>query len=364
MFRVLLIHAGIMPHYRIPIYGFLNEYLKRHGCNLSVISDGIQPDSSHPINFQYETLRLSTTSIVRHVYKKHIDVIIDYMELRHRYLFPTYFISKGLLRRKLIYWGQGRDLLDPKNRFKNLAYAVELAMSSAIILYAEHLKKYVPVRFHNKTFIANNTLAMNYSGLPRGTTREDVLTRHGIRTKKNIICIGRIQKRKRIDHLVGALSLMNRPDIGLILVGPDPDGILDRVHGQNIYKLGPIFDDRKFDLLVSADVSCLPGSVGLSIVDSFHCGLPFVTEDGDESAEIMYLKNGLNGFIVPQGDIRALGEKLILLLDDDGLRKKFSDAAKREIAENGSLDKLCSGFRDALFYTTGGGGFHTESAAG
>jgi len=34
-----------------------------------------------------------------------IDVIIDFMELKHFYLFPTYVFAKGILRRKIIYWG-------------------------------------------------------------------------------------------------------------------------------------------------------------------------------------------------------------------------------------------------------------------
>ncbi len=134
---------------------------------------------------------------------------------------------------------------------------------------------------------------------------------------------------------------------------PDPDGILNRIEGVNIYKLGPIYGEKKFDLLSAADVYCLPGAVGLSIIDAFHCGLPFVTEDGDESAEIMYLRDGVNGFIVPRGNIQEMTQKLQLLLDNDALRQQFSNAAKREIAENGSIDKLCVGFRDALFYVTG-----------
>jgi glycosyltransferase involved in cell wall biosynthesis len=227
-------------------------------------------------------------------------------------------------------------------------------MCAAIILYAEHLKKYVPARFHKKTFVANNTLAMSYQGLPPGMTRDTVLAEYGIRTRKNIICVGRMQKRKKMEHLADALAFMNRPDIGLILVGPDTEEVLDRIHGKNIYKLGPIYHDKKFDLLSSADVYCLPGAVGLSIVDAFHCGLPFVTEEGDESAEIMYLKDGVNGFSVPRGDIPALSNKLRVLLDDDELRRRFSAAAKREITENGSLDRFCSGFRDALFHATGG----------
>jgi glycosyltransferase involved in cell wall biosynthesis len=162
-----------------------------------------------------------------------------------------------------------------------------------------------------------------------------------------------MQKRKRLDHLAEALVRMNRSDVGLILVGPDPEGVLDKTEGDNIFKLGPIFGDKKFDLLSSADVYCLPGAVGLSIVDAFYCGLPFVTEEGDESAEIMYLKDSVNGFVVPRGDIPVMSQKLLLLLDNDELRIRFSNAAKQEIKENGSMDVFCSGFRDALFYATG-----------
>jgi glycosyltransferase involved in cell wall biosynthesis len=184
-------------------------------------------------------------------------------------------------------------------------------------------------------------------------TSESILSRYGIKTKKNIICVGRIQKRKRIEHLVDAFICMNRPDIGLILVGPDIDGVLDKIYGDNIYKLGPIYGKEKFDLLSSADVYCLPGAVGLSIIDTFHCGLPFVTEDGDESAEIIYLKDGVNGFVVPKGDIQVMSQKLQFLLYNDEIRQKFSDGAKRIIVETGSIDMMCAGFRDALFYATG-----------
>jgi glycosyltransferase involved in cell wall biosynthesis len=354
MIRVLLVHAGTIPHYRIPIYGFLSDYLRASDFDLSVVSDGIQPESPHAVRFPYKKMPLSVRSIARLVRTERMDVIIDYMELKHRYLFPTYLVVKGLMGRKMVYWGQGGDLLDPQNPFKKTAYTLEQSLCEALVLYAEHLTKFVPRRFHKKTFVANNTLFLSYPGLPAGTTRESVLTSYGIKTRKNIICVGRMQKRKRIDHLAAALSHMNRPDIGLILVGPDQEGVLDGIQGNHIHKLGPLYEKAKFDLLSSADVFCLPGAVGLSIVDAFHCGLPFVTEEGDESAEIMYLKNGVNGFVVPNGDVLEMSRKLQLLLDDEGLRGSFSEAARREIRENGSMDKFCSGFRDALTFATRG----------
>ena len=353
MVRVLLIHAGIIPHYRIPIYSYLSEYLSDYKIELIVISDGIQLGAPDSIMFNYTKLNLSTFSIAKFIAKLNIYIIIDYMELKHKYLFPTYFIVKYLMRRKMIYWGQGCDLLDSGSKLKNYAYAFEQSMCNSLILYADHLKKYVPKIFHKKVFVANNTLFLDYPGLAPGITKENILSEYGIKTKKNIICVGRLHKRKRLDHLVLALYHMNRPDVGLILVGPDKDGVLDSFNGENIYKLGPIYGNRRFDLISASDIYCLPGAVGLSIIDAFCCGIPFVTEDGDESAEIMYLKDGINGFVVKNNDIEDLSKKLEQLLDDPILWKNFSDAAKKEFFENANIDKMCKGFRDAILFAMG-----------
>lgn len=352
MFRVLLLHSGSIPHYRIPVYSCLSDYLKHYGFDLVVASDQIQADNPHPVEFQYVEMPLSVLSIARLVYRRRIDVIILFVDMRHLYLFPTYLVAKGILGRKLVWWGQGRDLADRAARIKNLAYTTEHALCDSIILYAEHLKKYVSQRFHKKIFVANNTLCINYPGLPAGA-KEAVLAKYGIQTRKNIICIGRLQKRKRLDYLAEAMAYMNRSDLGLIIAGPDQEGILNDINGANTYKLGPIYGKDKFDLLSAADVYCLPGAVGLSIVDAFYCGLPLVTEDGDESAEMMYLRNGENGFIVPRGNVSELAQKLMLLLDNDVLRQRFSDEARKEIMENGHIDKLCAGFKDALCYAIG-----------
>jgi len=350
MIRVLLINQDKIPHYRIPVYGYLSKYLECYGFELVVASAGIQSGSPHLLEFQFIETSLSVINLLGLITKQRVDIIIFWVNLKNLYLLPTYFISKIFLRRKVIFWGHGRDLLDIDARIKNFAYAIQHAICDAIILYAEHLKEYVMPLFHKKVFVANNTLCLNYKGLTPQVTRDSVLSEYGIHTKKNIICVGRMQKRKRIENLVDALSYMKRPDVGLILVGPDSDGVLNKIEGNNIYKLGPIYGEKKFDLLSSADVFCLPGALGLSIVDAFYCGLPVVTEDGDVSPEIMYLKDSINGFVVPQGDVHRLASKLQLLLDDDLVRKKFSIEAKKEIDTNGHIDKMCHGFSDALMF--------------
>ena len=313
MVNVLLVNQDKVPHYRVPIYSYLSRYLLDFGFKLTVIAAGIQDENPHLVNFRFLQMALNLRTITRVIVQERIDIVISWVELKYLYLFPLYFVVKLILRKKMIPWGQGRDLQDTRAILKNIAYAFEQSICDAILLYADHLKRYVPARFHRKIFVANNTLCFE-DPEPRILERKKVLAEYGITTEKNIIYVGRVQRRRRLEDLFHAFRAMHRSDIGLILAGPDPDHLLDAFDGRGIYRLGPVYGLRKMDLLSAADVYCLPGAVGLSIIDAFHCGLPLVTEDSDESAEMMYLREGVNGFIVPKGDIAALGEKLLLLL--------------------------------------------------
>jgi glycosyltransferase involved in cell wall biosynthesis len=347
MIKALLINQEQIPHYRVGVYNHLSDYLKRENCALTVVSEGAQEGHADPIRFQHAQMPLRFFGLARLIRDLEPDVIIYWVRLRYPYLFPLLVYAK-LLRKKIIYWGHGSDLGKQGSMWlKRFANALEYLVSDALILYGEHQKRHVSRRFRNKIFIANNTLCFDgYTA--SGDDRAARLAKHGITTAKNIICMGRMQRRKRLEDLVAAFHLLNRPDVGLVLAGPDTDGILQTIQGENIYKVGPVYGYARLDLLSACEVTCLPGAVGLSIVDAFYCGLPLVTEAGDESPEIMYLKDGVNGFVVPRGDVLALADKLRLLLQDDELRGRFAQAAKHEINTNGHIDQMCRGFSDAI----------------
>jgi glycosyltransferase involved in cell wall biosynthesis len=348
MIKVMLINQDRIPHYRVPVYNYLSEYLKKNLIALTVVSGGIQMGNPHSVEFEYRELPLTFRRLAKLVRDEDPEVVIFWINLKYLYLFPFLIFCK-LMGKRIIYWGHGRDLLDKGSILKNTLYAIEHLLSDAIILYAEHLKKYVLARFLNKVFIANNTLNMTIYQNEFGP-KAKTLSKYNIKTKKNIICMGRMQRRKKIQDLVKALKLINNEDIGLILAGPDTDGILREFDDANIYKLGTVYGLASLELLSAADVYCLPGAVGLSIVDAFYCGLPFITGEGVTSPEIMYLKDGINGFIVPKGDIKQLAARLNLLLEDDALRDRFSRAARHEILLNGHIEIMCKGFCDAIQY--------------
>jgi glycosyltransferase involved in cell wall biosynthesis len=347
---VLLIHKVEVQHYRVPVYNYLTECLKKAGFELTVVSERLEPDTPHLVEFDFIPTPLRLWPLAKLVWKKRPDAIILFVGINSLYLFPLMLIAR-LLSVRTLYWGHGRDLMRPNAFFKNLAYTFQHWLCDAIILYGEHLRALVSPRQRHKVFVANNTLNITEKAEIDETAKPHILKRYNIHTSKNIICIGRMERRKRIDDLFRAFRLLDGREYGLVLVGPDLDGSTNNIGGSNVYKLGAIYGRERLELLQAMDVCCLPGHVGLSIVDAFHCGLPMVTEDVRHAPEIMYLKHGVNGFIVPQGDIEQLAAKLDLLLEDDRLRRRFSIAARKEIATAGSMDTMCKGFVEALAFT-------------
>jgi glycosyltransferase involved in cell wall biosynthesis len=350
MIRVLLVNRERIPHYRVAVYNYLAEYLLKRNFLLTVVAEGVQEKTPDEIHFDFVELQLSFRNLARLLVLMRPDVIIFWTSPRFTLLL-LHLLTK-IRKSKVIHWGHRRDLGHPRAIFKNLVYDLEHFMDDAIILYAEHMRKQMRPSFQNKIFVANNTL--NLSGLSIHRNDKDTLKKKlGITTGKTIICMGRIQKRKRIDDLIAAFHMLDMPNVGLILAGPDDDGLLSEIKGGNIYKPGPVYGAESLEYLLASDVYCLPGAIGLSIVDALFCGLPVITERVSHGPEIMYFKDGVNGFMVDKGDTVQLSARLRLLLTDDDLREKFSQAALREILTNGHIDRMCEGFIAALCHVYG-----------
>jgi len=163
--KVLLINQEKVPHYRVAVYNRLSEYLKNENFALTVASGGIQDGSTYPVEFDLRAAPLSFLRLAKLMFEIKPDILIFWVGLKSLYLYPILFLAK-LLGKQTIHWGHGSDLLRPKGlglTLRTFAYNIDFRMASAIILYAEHLKKNVKRKFQNKIFVANNTLAFDYS---------------------------------------------------------------------------------------------------------------------------------------------------------------------------------------------------------
>lgn len=352
--NVLLIHDDTMqlPYYRIQNYRYLHDFLKAHDYNLVVVADGIQEPARDPMSLPLYRMKLGLGTLVRLVHKYKPQACLLVVNHSKSYFFPflLYLRIAGL---KAITWTHGVNLQRKHSKLSRLAHYIEHTLCNGIILYADYLTEFIARKHRSKVFVANNTL--NMAGFdPQKTDKKAVLAKYGIDTEKNIIFVGRIQKRKRIHDLLSACELLSNDQYGLVLVGPDEEGItasLDKKRG-NIFPLGPLYGTAVLDLLSSCDVFCIPGAIGLSIVDAMYCGLPVVTERLDHGPEIMYFQEGETGFMVEKGDCRALADRLKQLLENDQLRHQFSRRAREEINTNGHIDNLCKGVLQSLDHLT------------
>ena len=71
---------------------------------------------------------------------------------------------------------------------------------------------------------------------------------------------------------------------------------------------------------------------------------------GNQPPEIEYLRDGENGFIVPEDDRRALRDRLLLLLDNDEERRRMSANARRDILADAPIEGMFEGFLSCVRY--------------
>lgn len=92
-----------------------------------------------------------------------------------------------------------------------------------------------------------------------------------------------------------------------------------------------------------AEVVCLPSySEGLakSLIEAAACGSPLVASDIPGCREVV--KHGVNGFLVPKGDGKALADALVKCLKDEKQLERMAKASREIAVREYSVEKIIS----------------------
>jgi len=345
--RVLLLHGEPITHYRIPIYNYFFTRFHEERLALSVAGPGIHKHSPVSATFPFRHVHMTLSACLQAIRLEHPDAVILFSGLRNRFIFPLVWLLRSR-RIPVIYWGHGINL--QKKQSHRELYALLHRSCNSIILYAEHLKQYIHKREWKKIVIANNTLCLgDLPEFPSPAEKRMTLREYGIHTHPNIVFVGRMQKRKRVEDLLAAISLAPIRGLGVVLVGRDVENVLPKSLPANVTHIPAFYGQGLMKLMMACDVCCCPGAVGLNIVDAMACGLPFVTQSGaNHGPEIMYLKNGQNGILVPSGSIEELACALTRLLLDRALRTRMSMQAIKTYTEEASIERMFQGFHESV----------------
>jgi len=156
---------------------------------------------------------------------------------------------------------------------------------------------------------------------------------------KRVIAVGRLDYQKGFDRLILVWEKVHQqmPDWRLDIFGQgewremlqsmiDERGLQDVVRLNNPTKN---IGDEYVDSSIIVMTSNYEG-FGMVLVEAMSCGVPAVSFDckcGPE--EIISQHDG--GLVVKNGDIEGLAEAIVMLMKDDGLRKRMGENAKRVV---------------------------------
>ena len=355
--RVLLISNRVM-HYRVSVYNYFWRRFREQGWDFVVLSDELQKQNHNELKFQLIERPFDLFEYRNEIKRLKPDAVILFLHLKDRILWPLIHWLKisGI---PVALWTKTRNLDDPDNRVRNLFFDYLHVISDGLILYTSSLTRFIAPRYYKKVFVANNTI--NFEDFPEIYESKEEIKRHlSIPFEKVVLFVGRIgeeKNRKKVDHLIDMFRALDRSDVGLIIVG---SGLSDehraRLNPANTRYLGEVHDPENREIsriFKMADICSIPGHVGLGLNQAFYWGLPMVTEHGKQPPEIEYLRDGENGFIVPEDDREALRNRLLWLLDNDQERRRMSAQARQDILSYASIEGMFNGFLSCVQYISG-----------
>ena len=192
-----------------------------------------------------------------------------------------------------------------------------------------------------------------------GNARSFVLQKPAELDNKKVIAVGRYSYQKGFDRLISAWHRVcqQKNDWTLHLVG---DGELREELQKQIEELN--LGDKVILGKAVTDMPTVYQEASILAMTSHYEGLPMVLLEAQAAGLPIVsfeckcgpkdvIEDGVDGFLVKEGDIDALAEKLLLLMDDEMLRKKMGGVAfirSERYAEDRIMQQWTDLFDDVL----------------
>lgn len=341
--RKILIIQNIIPHYRISFY---NELSKKY--NLVVIHSG---SGDLPKERSFKDIKLSKAKIGSLNFQLKIfstirmenpAVIIAMFDI----YWPITILLLFKYRKKMIWWG----LDEGKSK---IALKIKLLISKLgvpIIFYHKSiLKKFLKLGISKDIcFTANNTFYVEQRI-------------HAFKyPKKHFLFVGTIRRRKELDKCLEAFIYINNhleKKIKFIVIGDGPqknslEEKINKSKNSNFISFhGQINNPMHLkNYYKNAIASISYGQAGLSVLQSFAYGVPYITKrnsiSGGEANNIIHDYNGI--LLDSNNPQESLIQAMKKLTDNQKFAQDLGENAFNYYSTHCTIDKMVEGFCSAI----------------
>jgi len=152
--------------------------------------------------------------------------------------------------------------------------------------------------------------------------------------KRNILFLGRFEKRKGLSYLLRAFPAVKRemPETRLIIAGdgrsrPRYERYVRQAHLEDVVFTGYVSSEDLPRYQHTADIYCSPAtgneSAGIVLLEAMAAGRAIVASNIEGYASVV--THGVEGLLVLPKDAEALSHALVHLLADDALRARMGE---------------------------------------
>jgi len=218
-----------------------------------------------------------------------------------------------------------------------------LQQFDSLIAYSQRgADEYAALGFpRERIFVARNSVSRAPASVPdnRPLTMDQA----------TILFVGRLQARKRVDHLLrGCAQLGSEPR--LVIVGDGPERAELESLAKQVYPRAEFIGARHGAELkpyfAEADLFVLPGTGGLAVQEAMSYGLPVIVAQGDGTQDDLVRKE--NGWQIPPDDFEALVARMKEALSDVRRLRKMGAESYRIVKEEINIEQMVETFVTAL----------------
>ena len=212
-----------------------------------------------------------------------------------------------------------------------------------------------------KTGIPENKIIVIYNGVDTdkfnpNVPAEDIKGKYGLKNSEIVLFVGRVAPAKGLEYLIKAANLIinekNVKDVKFLIVGPfkymfseskmrRTNYVRRLINLMEKYSLqdhfiftGSVLEKDLLKFYATCDVFVLPSlfeAFPMVLVEAMASGKPVIGSKVGGISEV--IENGRNGFVFESKNYRELAEKILILLEDEELKKSMGKRS-RKVAEN------------------------------